>query len=100
MLPELQIQPGKQRCREPVMRHFILMFSVLFCASALAQAPTASPTPATAGGAIPLDAFTKFDQFGGVKLSPDGQVYAMLTGKYGRSAIVFVDVKTKKALGG
>ena len=70
---------------------------MLFCASAFGQTPAAPPA---APAAIPLEHFTKFDASGGLKLSPDGQYYAMLTGKYGRSAVVFVEVKTKKVAGG
>jgi dipeptidyl aminopeptidase/acylaminoacyl peptidase len=76
------------------MRSFSLLVGVLFCASAFGQAPQAAPA------AIPLEHFTKFDQSSGMKLSPDGEYYAMLTGKYGRSAVVFVEVKSKKAVGG
>ena len=79
------------------MRHFSLLVGVLFCASAFGQTPAA---PQAAPSAIPLENFTKFDASGGLKLSPDGQYYAMLTGKYGRSAVVFVEVKTKKVAGG
>jgi dipeptidyl aminopeptidase/acylaminoacyl peptidase len=79
------------------MRHFSLAFSVLFCASAFGQTPSVTPA---AAGPLPLENFTKFDQSGGLKLSPDGEYYAVLTGKYGRSAIVFVEIKSKKAVGG
>jgi dipeptidyl aminopeptidase/acylaminoacyl peptidase len=79
------------------MRHSSLLAGVLFCASAFGQTPAA---PQAAPSAIPLEHFTKFDASGGLKLSPDGQYYAMLTGKYGRSAVVFVEVKTKKVAGG
>jgi dipeptidyl aminopeptidase/acylaminoacyl peptidase len=79
------------------MRHFPLLVGVLFCASALGQSPSVSPAPT---GPVPLEHFTKFDQSGGLKLSPDGEYYALLTGKYGRSAIVFVEIKSKKAVGG
>jgi dipeptidyl aminopeptidase/acylaminoacyl peptidase len=79
------------------MRHFSLLVGVLFCTIAFGQTPTVAPP---AAGPLPLDHFTKFDQSGGLKLSPDGEYYAVLTGKYGRSAIVFVEIKTKKAVGG
>ena len=49
---------------------------------------------------IPIEHFTKFDEFGGVKISPDGQFIAVLTGKYGRSTIVFTDLKAKKITSG
>lgn len=80
------------------MRYFHLLFCVWFCAGAFAQTPATGT--ATAPGPIPLENFTKFDQFGGVKVSPDGEYYAMLTGKYGRSAVMFIEVKSKKVIGG
>ena len=80
------------------MRHLPLLVCVLFCASAFGQTPPAGAPAAT--GPLPLEHFTKFDQFGGVKVSPDGEYYAMLTGKYGRSAIMFVEIKSKKVTGG
>lgn len=80
------------------MRYVYLLFCVWFCAGAFAQTPATGT--ATAPGPIPLENFTKFDQFGGVKVSPDGEYYAMLTGKYGRSAVMFIEVKSKKVIGG
>jgi dipeptidyl aminopeptidase/acylaminoacyl peptidase len=80
------------------MRYFASLSGVLLCAGALAQAP--APPPPAASGPMPLEYFTKFDEFGGVKISPDGEFYAMLTGKYGRSAVLFVDIKSKKVVGG
>jgi len=79
------------------MRNFSLGLCLLFCASVFGQTPSVSTT---ATGPLPLEQFTKFDQSGGLKLSPDGEYYAVLTGKYGRSAIVFVEIKSKKAVGG
>lgn len=78
------------------MRHLSLMLCVFVCAAALAQTPDATP----AAGPIPLEAFTKFDEFGGVKISPDGQFIAVLTGKYGRSMVLFVDLRNKKPVSG
>src|SRR5262245_30923051 len=49
---------------------------------------------------IPLEYFTKYDEFSGMKLSPDGQFVALHTGKYGRSALLFVDLKNKKIASG
>ena len=77
------------RCLSPVVGVFI-------CAQAFAQTPAAAP----AAGPIPIEHFTKFDEFGGVKISPDGQFIAVLAGKYGRSVIVFTDLKAKKMVSG
>jgi dipeptidyl aminopeptidase/acylaminoacyl peptidase len=65
-----------------------------------APAQTSAAAPSPAGAAIPIDYFTKYDEFGGVKISPDGEFIAVLTGKYGRSTIVFTDLKAKKNVGG
>ena len=49
-------------------------------------------------GTRPLEYFTKWDEFGGVQISPDGEFIAALTGKYGRSMLVFQDLKNKKTV--
>jgi len=49
---------------------------------------------------LPVEFFTKYDEFGGVKISPDGQFIAVLTGKYGSSTLLFTDLKAKKNVGG
>jgi len=48
---------------------------------------------------LPIEQFTKYSEFGGIKLSPDGEHAAFLTGKYGRSALVFLALKDKKSTG-
>jgi dipeptidyl aminopeptidase/acylaminoacyl peptidase len=75
------------------MRHLPFVVCVLFCASAFGQTP-----PPAGAGPVPLEFFTKFDEFGGVKISPDGEFIAALAGKYGRSMIVFQDLKNKKTV--
>ena len=75
------------------MRHFALASCVLFCAGAFGQTP-----PPAAPGPAPLEYFTKWDEFGGVQISPDGEFIAALTGKYGRSMLVFQDLKNKKTV--
>ena len=81
------------------MRHWSLFFGALV--STLVQAVGLAQTPAApASGPIPLEHFTKFDEFGGVKISPDGEFVAVLAGKHGRSVVAFVDLKTKKIVSG
>jgi hypothetical protein len=81
------------------MSRFSLLLGALVAVSLhtdlFAQTP-AAPAP----GPIPIEHFTKFDEFGGVKISPDGQFIAVLTGKYGRTAVLFIDLKNKKSTGG
>jgi hypothetical protein len=45
---------------------------------------------------LPVEFFTKYDEFGGVKISPDGQFIAVLTGKYGSSTLLFTDLKPRR----
>lgn len=78
------------------MRRLPLVLGAFVCANVLAQTPAAAP-PA---GPLPLESFTKFDEFGGIKISPDGQFVALLTGRNGRSALLFVDVRNKKIVSG
>lgn len=58
------------------------------CVSLAALADTAAPPP--------IEHFTRFDEFGAIKLSPDGQFVAMSAG---RSVIAFIDLKGKKVSG-
>jgi len=75
------------------MRRLSLLLAVV---TALLSLNAVAQTPTPDAGLIPIEAFTRFDEFGGVKISPDGQFIAVLAGKYGRSMIVFTDLKAKK----
>jgi hypothetical protein len=55
---------------------------------------------ATASGPIPIEQFTRHDDFGTLKVSPDGQFIALTTGKFGREILAFIDLKDKKVSGG
>jgi dipeptidyl aminopeptidase/acylaminoacyl peptidase len=48
----------------------------------------------------PVDDFTKFDEFGGMRISPDGKYIAYLGGKYGRSTLAILDLHAGKLTGG
>ena len=52
------------------------------------------------GAPLPIEHFTRYDEFGGIKLSPTGEFAAYMTGKYGRSMLVFISMKDKKITGG
>jgi dipeptidyl aminopeptidase/acylaminoacyl peptidase len=78
------------------MRNLALFLGALVCAGTFAQ----TPSPTAAVGVIPLEHFTKFDEFSGLKISPDGEFVALRTGKYGRSALLFIDIKNKKLVSG
>jgi dipeptidyl aminopeptidase/acylaminoacyl peptidase len=55
---------------------------------------------APAIGPIPIEQFTRHDDFGTLKISPDGQFIALTTGKFGREILAFIDLKDKKVSGG
>ena len=88
------------------MRDFILcvligLTSVAVSVAAKDAAPStannAAPTPAQQ---IPLEHFTKFDEFGTIKISPDGEYIAATAGKRGRSTLTFISLKDGKVTGG
>jgi dipeptidyl aminopeptidase/acylaminoacyl peptidase len=77
------------------MRRLPLVLCAVVCANVVAQTPAAPPA-----GPIPIEFFTRHDEFGGAKISPDGNFIAVLTGKYGRSKVLFIDLKNKQTLAG
>jgi dipeptidyl aminopeptidase/acylaminoacyl peptidase len=76
------------------MHRRILLLALFVGASALAQTAPVAPS------LIPIHSFTRFDEFGGVKISPDGQFVAVLSGKEGRSNLAFIDLASKKVVSG
>lgn len=67
----------------------------------LAAPAQAAAEPAKApAGLIPIEHFTKYDEVGTIKISPDGEHFAVMAGKYGRSLIAFVHLANKKPVGG
>ena len=51
---------------------------------------------AMAAAALPLEHFTRFADFGSVKISPDGQYLAATTDSNGGSSLVFLNLQDKK----
>jgi len=47
---------------------------------------------------IPLEDFTRNDAFGTIRVSPDGTTFAATGGRYGRSGLTFVDLRTRKVI--
>lgn len=76
------------------MRHRFLW--LLLAASSPALAAPASPPAAP----IPIERFTRHDEIGDIKIAPDGAHVALMVGKYGRSAIIFVRRADQKQVGG
>jgi dipeptidyl aminopeptidase/acylaminoacyl peptidase len=75
------------------MRFGLPLAALLWSAAVLADS---GPTPVP----LPLDTFTRSDEFGEVKISPDGRLLAMTLGKYGNTAIAFLDRRDGKLVGG
>lgn len=74
------------------MRTLALILGVLVCVGALAE-----PQPPRV---IPISAFTRFDLFDGMKLSPDGRFIALLGGEHGLSQLMFIDLDDRKVVSG
>jgi dipeptidyl aminopeptidase/acylaminoacyl peptidase len=49
---------------------------------------------------LPIEQFTRYDEFDSPTLSPDGDRIAYLTGKHGRSVLAVIGTKDHKLLGG
>jgi dipeptidyl aminopeptidase/acylaminoacyl peptidase len=49
---------------------------------------------------LPIEHFTKYDEFNALTLSPDGNHIAYTTGKYGRAILAIITTKEKKLIGG
>src|SRR5512138_2631047 len=65
----------------------ILLVALFLGASAFAQTAPAPPEPRV----IPVRSFTRFEEFAGMKISPDGKYLALLTGN-GNRTIAFLNV--------
>jgi dipeptidyl aminopeptidase/acylaminoacyl peptidase len=75
------------------MRQAIICAVALFTDASMAEA--AAPT-----APIPIESFTRHDEYGAIKISPDGKSLALAMGKYGRTAVVFFDLESKKTTSG
>jgi dipeptidyl aminopeptidase/acylaminoacyl peptidase len=77
-----------------MMRAPAALVLALSCGAAAAQTAPLAPE-----AAIPVEHFTRFDEFGGVQISPDGKFVAMLSGEQGRSQLAFLRIATGKIEG-
>src|SRR5262245_43552140 len=60
----------------------------------------AAPPPAHAAPSLPVDYFTRSDELGTMKISPDGTFVAMTSGQHGGQFLTFVDLASRKIAGG
>jgi dipeptidyl aminopeptidase/acylaminoacyl peptidase len=82
------------------MRQQVVAALVAIAFAAGAAATDTTRAPGAAAAQLPLEHFTRHDEFGDVKISPDGEYLSMTAGKYGRSAIAFVRRSDRKVVGG
>lgn len=86
--------------RRPRFMLIGLAASVLTLSILAAPAQAADEPAKAAAGPIPIEYFTKYDAIGAIKISPDGKHIAVMTGKYGRSAIALIHRTSKQVVGG
>ncbi len=73
-------------------------FVVLGCMAAMCSGGL--PRPASADAPLPIEYFTRYDEYGEVKISPDGKFLAMSMGTFGRTLVAFLDLEQKKLVSG
>lgn len=83
-----------------VWNHSWSALAVLGCALLHGTAGAQAPQQTTAATPPPIEHFTRWDEFGDIKISPDGEYVAISTGKNGRETIAFIDLKGKQAPNG
>src|SRR5262245_61645749 len=76
----------------------VLLLGCLFVASA--AFPQTSAPPSQAQTILPVDYFTRYDEVGELKLSPNGEFVAASAGKAGMYSLVVIQIKDKKIVGG
>lgn len=81
------------------MRRVAIPIAAAACTLGSATVSGQSATGSTTG-AIPIEHFTRHDEAGEFKLSPDGRHYSYLTGKRGRSMIGIKSTTDDKVAGG
>jgi dienelactone hydrolase len=80
-------------------RHGYVGVVVILAACLLADRPACAQAVADSAQ-LPLSDFTRYDEFGGIMLSPDGRYAAVLGGKHGRSMLGFLSMKEGKVVNG
>nr|PZN75544.1 MAG: hypothetical protein DIU56_16075 [Pseudomonadota bacterium] len=73
---------------------------VLLCASALADTPAPETSSSTSPPLIPLDHFTRYDEFGTIEISPDGKFLAFTSGRFGTTQLSFIQLDPLKGVAG
>jgi dipeptidyl aminopeptidase/acylaminoacyl peptidase len=77
----------------------MLRWWVVTCAFILSSVAVAQTQPA-AGALVPIEQFTRHDEFGVIKLAPDNEYIAFTTGKYGRTKLFFRSLEDAKRVSG
>jgi dienelactone hydrolase len=82
-----------------MMHRAAVLLSALLVVNAFA-APSPEAAEPQQPRVIPVSAFTRFDLFDGMKLSPDGRFIALLGGEHGLSQLKFIDLDDRKVVSG
>lgn len=82
------------------MKKYTAFCGVLVSVAAFGQTPGGT-TAAAPAAVIPIDQFTRHDELGTIKISPDGEFIALsMSAQKGRSALVFITLKDRKIVSG
>lgn len=85
------------------MNRSIILSCLLLSAPAFGQdnAGAASASPTAAVAAMPIEHFTRHDEFGTIRISPDGEFIALsMSEQKERSALIFIRLKDRKLVSG
>ncbi len=77
-----------------ILQSFGITYAQTQAVNSDSETPQSVPTP------LPVEAFTKYDVFSDIKLSPSGKYAAYLGGKNGRSLLMTITVKDKNIING
>lgn len=71
-----------------------------FAAALLAPAGLTIQAAWGAAEPLPIADFTRYDELGTIKISPDGKFLAMTAGRGGNDVLMFIDIATRQAVHG
>lgn len=77
-----------------------MRISLVFAAALLVPAGVQIQTAWGAGVPLPIADFTRYDELGTIKISPDGEFLAMTAGKGGSAVLIFISLKDMKPVHG
>jgi dipeptidyl aminopeptidase/acylaminoacyl peptidase len=73
---------------------------LILAAALLAQSGIITQAAWAAGPTLPIADFTRYDELGTIKISPDGKFVAMTAGRGGSELLLFIDLETRQPVHG